>query len=176
MGKRFLCLFLFCSSLVCGQQISSKRITRQIKKIPAFQKAHVAISISALGDQKEAASYQGSHYMTPASNVKLLSFLAAKQQFNKLPAVYYFKENDRLIHFKATGYPLLLHPFYPEKTLNSFLVKRRVTSIILLQLPLTPWVKGGLGMTTPIIMPQSAVPFLFMVMLFRLPLKTMPLS
>ena len=120
MGKRFLCLFLFCSSLVCGQQISSKRIARQIKKIPAFQKAHVAISISALGDQKEDASYQGAHYMTPASNVKLLTFLAAKQQFNKLPAVYYFKENDRLIHFKASGYPLLLHPFYPETTLASF--------------------------------------------------------
>ena len=120
MGKRFLCLFLFCSSLLCGQQISSKRIARQIKKIPAFQKAHVAISISALGDQKEAASYQGAHYMTPASNVKLLTFLAAKQQFNKLPAVYYYKENDRLIHFKASGYPLLLHPFYPETTLNSF--------------------------------------------------------
>ena len=120
MSKRFLCLFLFCSSLVCGQQISSKRIARQINKIPAFQKAHVAISISALGDQKEAASYQGSHYMTPASNMKLLTFLAAKQQFKKLPAVYYFKENDSLIHFKATGYPLLLHPFYPETTLASF--------------------------------------------------------
>ena len=120
MSKRFLCLFLFCSSLVCGQQISSKRIARQINKIPAFQKAHVAISISALGDQKQAASYQGAHYMTPASNVKLLTFLAAKQQFNKLPAVYYYKGNDRLIHFKASGYPLLLHPFYPETTLNSF--------------------------------------------------------
>ena len=120
MGKRFLCLFLFCSSLLCGQQISSKRIARQIKKIPAFQKAHVAISISALGDRKEAVSYQGAHYMTPASNIKLLTFLAAKQQFNKLPAVSYYNENDSLIHFKATGYPLLLHPFYPETTLASF--------------------------------------------------------
>jgi len=120
MSKRFLCLFLFCSSLLWGQQISSKRIARQIKKIPAFQKAHVAISISALGDQKTAASYQGAHYMTPASNVKLLTFLAARQQFKKLPAVYYFKENDSLIHFKASGYPLLFHPFYPETTLASF--------------------------------------------------------
>ena len=120
MSSRFICLFLVCSSLVWGQQISSKRIARQLNRIPAFQKAHVAISISALGDQREAASYQGSHYMTPASNVKLLTFLAAKQQFNKLPAVSYYKENDSLIHFKATGYPLLLHPFYPETTLASF--------------------------------------------------------
>ena len=120
MSYRFLCLLLFFSSLVWGQQISSKRIAREVKKIPAFQQAHVAISISALKNKKVVASYQAAHYMTPASNVKLLTFLAAKQQFNKLPAVSYYKENDSLIHFKATGYPLLLHPFYPETTLNYF--------------------------------------------------------
>jgi D-alanyl-D-alanine carboxypeptidase/D-alanyl-D-alanine-endopeptidase (penicillin-binding protein 4) len=120
MSSRCLCLFLACSSLVWGQQISSKRIARELKKIPAFHKAHVAISVSELKNKKAIASYQGAHYMTPASNVKLLTFLAAKQQFNKLPTVYYYKENDSLIHFKATGYPLLLHPFYPETTLNAF--------------------------------------------------------
>ena len=120
MNSRCLFLFLAFSSLVWGQQISSKRIARELKKIPAFQQAHVAISVSELKNKKAAASYQEAHYMTPASNVKLLTFLAAKQQFNKLPTVYYYKENDSLIHFKATGYPLLLHPFYPETTLNSF--------------------------------------------------------
>jgi D-alanyl-D-alanine carboxypeptidase/D-alanyl-D-alanine-endopeptidase (penicillin-binding protein 4) len=120
MSSRFLSLFLAFSSLVWGQQISSKRIARELKKIPAFQQAHVAISVSALKNKKVVASYQGGHYMTPASNVKLLTFLAAKEQFNKLPTVSYYKENDSLIHFKATGYPLLLHPFYPETTLNSF--------------------------------------------------------
>ena len=120
MSSRCLCLFLVCSSLVWGQQISSKRIARELKKIPAFQQAHVAISVSVLKNKKAAASYQDAHYMTPASNVKLLTFLAAKQQFNKLPAVSYYNESDSLIHFKATGYPLLLHPFYPETTLNAF--------------------------------------------------------
>ncbi|MDC1391711.1 D-alanyl-D-alanine carboxypeptidase, partial [Flavobacteriaceae bacterium] len=120
MSSRCLCLFLVCSSLLWGQQISSKRIARELKKIPAFHQAHLAISVSELKNKKAAASYQGAHYMTPASNVKLLTFLAAKQQFNKLPAVSYYKENDSLIHFKATGYPLLLHPFYPETTLNAF--------------------------------------------------------
>jgi len=120
MSSRCLCLFLVCSSLLWGQQISSKRIARELKKIPAFQQAHIAISVSALKNKKAAASYQDSHYMTPASNVKLLTFLAAKQQFNKLPAVSYYKESDSLIHFKPSGYPLLLHPFYPETTLNAF--------------------------------------------------------
>ena len=120
MSSRCLCLFLVCSSLLWGQQISSKRIARELKKIPAFQQAHVAISVSELKNKKAAASYQEAHYMTPASNVKLLTFLAAKQQFSILPAVSYYQQNDSLIHFKATGYPLLLHPFYPETTLNSF--------------------------------------------------------
>ena len=120
MSSRCLCLFLVCSSLLWGQQISSKRIARELKKIPAFQQAHVAISVSELKNIKAAASYQEAHYMTPASNVKLLTFLAAKQQFSILPAVSYYQQNDSLIHFKATGYPLLLHPFYPETTLNAF--------------------------------------------------------
>ena len=120
MSFRVLCSFFICSSLLWGQRLSSKRIARELKKIPAFQQAHVAISISALENKKAVASYQEAHYMTPASNVKLLTFLAAKEQFKKLPAVSYYKENDSLIHFKTTGYPLLLHPFYSETTLTAF--------------------------------------------------------
>jgi D-alanyl-D-alanine carboxypeptidase/D-alanyl-D-alanine-endopeptidase (penicillin-binding protein 4) len=57
--------------------------------------------------------------MTPASNVKLLTFLAAIQNFDSLPALYY-KKKDSIMHFKATGYPLLFHPFYPDPELASF--------------------------------------------------------
>ena len=57
--------------------------------------------------------------MTPASNVKLLTFLAAIQSFDSMPALY-FKEKDSIMHFKATGYPLLFHPFYPDPDLASF--------------------------------------------------------
>ena len=57
--------------------------------------------------------------MTPASNTKLLTFLAAIQSFDSLPALY-FKEKDSIMHFKATGYPLLFHPFYPDPELAFF--------------------------------------------------------
>ena len=90
-----------------------------LKKIPAFEQAHIALSVEPLNASKPNAFYQGENYMTPASNVKLMTFLAAIQHFDSLPAIYY-KEKDSIMHFKATGYPLLFHPFYPDPELASF--------------------------------------------------------
>jgi len=86
----------------------------------AFNKAHVAISIFPLNSSKPIASYQADYYMTPASNTKLLTFLAAIESFDSLPSLYYY-DKDSITHFKSTGYPLLLHPFYPDEELYSFL-------------------------------------------------------
>ena len=66
-----------------------------------------------LKTSKPIATYQADHYMTPASNVKLLTFLAAIENFDSLPALYY-RDQDSITHFKSTGYPLLLHPLYPD--------------------------------------------------------------
>ena len=111
-------LFLINISLT-GQQFSKRKIERMLKKIPAFEKAHISLTIEPLNTSKPKAFYQGGSYMTPASNVKLLTFLAAIQSFDSIPALY-FKEKDSIMHFKATGYPLLFHPFYPDPELASF--------------------------------------------------------
>ena len=102
-----------------GQRFSQRKIGRMLKKIPAFEQAHIALSIEPLKTSKPKAFYQGENYMTPASNTKLLTFLAAIQSFDSLPALY-FKEKDSIMHFKATGYPLLFHPFYPDPELALF--------------------------------------------------------
>ncbi len=104
---------------ISGQQFSKRKIARMLKKIPAFDQAHIALSVEPLKTSKPKAFFQGSNYMTPASNTKLLTFLAAIQIFDSLP-VLYFKEKDSIMHFKATGYPLLYHPFYPDTELASF--------------------------------------------------------
>ena len=112
--------FLFLMSIsLSGQQFSKRKIARMLKKIPAFEQAHIALTVAPLNTSKPKAFYQGENYMTPASNVKLLTFLAAIQSFDSLPALY-FKEKDSIMHFKATGYPLLFHPFYPDPELASF--------------------------------------------------------
>ena len=96
-----------------------------LKKIPQLEQAHLAVSVVPLSETKPKASYQDQHYMTPASNTKLLTFLAAVQQFDSLPALYY-REQDSLLHFKATGYPLLFHPFYPDTTLAAFFEQKKI--------------------------------------------------
>ena len=119
--KSRLFVFLFLGySVLWGQNFSEKRILRQLQKIEAFENAHIGISISPLEVSKPIASYQASKYMTPASNTKLLTFLGAYEQFDKLPALTYALESDSIIHFRSTGYPLLFHPFYKDTILDSF--------------------------------------------------------
>ena len=116
-------LFLFGFSLF-SQNFSERKISRMLNKIEAFNKAHIAISIIPLRASKPIATYQADHYMTPASNIKLLTFLAAVESFDSLPALYY-RDQDSITHFKSTGYPLLLHPLYPDSELSSFLKQKR---------------------------------------------------
>lgn len=119
MRLLFACFFLlFCISL-SGQRFSERKIERIIQKIPAFKKAHIALVVEPLNTPKPKVFYQGDSYMTPASNTKLLTYLAAVQTFDSLPAVF-FHQQDSIMHFKATGYPLLYHPFYPDPDLSSF--------------------------------------------------------
>ena len=119
---KYLLIFLVTSNAQ-SQIIKEKKLKKWIEEIPAFDKAHVAIRVE--GDVNIYADYNGSKYMTPASNTKLLTFLAAIQTFDSLPALEYKTVNDSLIKFSSTGYPLLLHPFYPDTTLFDFLSQNK---------------------------------------------------
>ena len=119
MRLLFACLFLLFYISLWGQRFSERKIGKMIQEIPALEQAHVAIIIEPLNTSKPKAFYQGDYYMTPASNTKLLTYLAAVQTFDSLPAVF-FHQQDSIMHFKATGYPLLYHPFYPDPDLTSF--------------------------------------------------------
>jgi D-alanyl-D-alanine carboxypeptidase/D-alanyl-D-alanine-endopeptidase (penicillin-binding protein 4) len=121
MRNSFLVVAYFLwSSLCSGQQIREQRVIRQIQKIPQFNNAFVGVHVERIEHNKTVASVNGKRYMTPASNTKLLTFLGAVQTFSSLPALAFSSENNRSIHFKSTGYPLLLHPFYPDSTLIHF--------------------------------------------------------
>lgn len=116
---RVLSLLLLSVWGLFGQRVSERKLERWFAQVPAFEKAHVALHVESLFG-KTHATYQGGTYMTPASNNKLFTFLGALQTFDSLPALYYAIDKDSLLHFKSTGYPLLLHPFYPDPTLQSF--------------------------------------------------------
>jgi len=117
-------LFLLFGLPLSAQNFSERKISRMLDKIEAFSQAHIGISVVALKTSEPIAIYQADHYMTPASNIKLLTFLAAVESFDSLPAIYY-QQNDSITHFKSTGYPLLLHPFYPDPKLLSFLKNKQ---------------------------------------------------
>ena len=120
----FLC-FLCLSISVLGQKTSKRKIARQINKIQAFHGAHIGIKIASLSSSKSLAEFNAHHYFTPASNVKILTFLAALQTFDSLPVLSYFKTPSGTLHFTSSGYPLLLHPKYPDHELFNFLNQQK---------------------------------------------------
>ena len=73
-----------------------------------------------LNSGKKFIAKDENKYMNPASNIKLLTFLASINTFDSIPSVKYYIENDTILNFKSTGFPLLLHPFYPDKSLINF--------------------------------------------------------
>ncbi|MAC92279.1 MAG: hypothetical protein CMC01_00990 [Flavobacteriaceae bacterium] len=113
-------IIIFYCGLLFGQRISERKLLHKIKNIPELSRAFIGISISDLDSDKSLASLNEDRYMTPGSNIKLLTFLASIQTFSKIPALEYFEENDTITYFRSTGYPLLLHPFYPDTTLFKF--------------------------------------------------------
>jgi len=123
MCRVFFFILFFISVSLQGQHFSQRKIKRIIRKIPAFEQAHIALDIKSLEASTAVAFYQGASYMTPASNTKLLTFLASVENFDSLPALYYQKQ-DSIMYFKASGYPLLFHPFYPDTLLASFFTQK----------------------------------------------------
>ena len=84
-----------------------------IDKIEAFDQAHIAVHIESINSRRTKIEYAGDDFMTPASNTKLLTFLAAVESFDSLPALYFHKQ-DSIMHFKATGYPPSLSSVLPR--------------------------------------------------------------
>ena len=117
---RYFFLLFFLTLGLQAQKIRSSKIKRIIKKVVSFEKAHVGIAIQALESDKRITGIGYEKYMTPASNIKLLTFFGSIQEFDSLPILKY-KIEEKTLHFKPTGYPLLFHPFYPDKKLKDFL-------------------------------------------------------
>ncbi len=116
--------FVFCFLIgfsVFSQNIKENKIKRIINGSSVLNHSHVSFSIQPLGkESKPSKGFQSSKYMTPASNNKLLTFLATIETFDSLPVIN-FKEINDTLHIEPTGYPLLFHPIYPDKEMEKFL-------------------------------------------------------
>ena len=104
-----------------SQKTTFRILKKEIQQIEAFNNAIVGVQLIKLSTGQILAKYNEANFFTPASNVKLLTVLAAAQTFDSLPAVYYHHDRSGIIHFESSGYPLFKHPFYPDDKLKSWL-------------------------------------------------------
>ncbi len=124
MRTFYIIIFLW-TPFIWGQRLTERRLTRQVEKIAVFQQAFVGLAVAPI-EGGPLVGLEADHYMTPASNTKLLTFLGALQTFDSLPTLDYALENDSIFHFRPTGYPLLFHPFYQDSILDDFLLKQKL--------------------------------------------------
>ena len=112
--KKAIILFFICSNIY--SQISSKKIDRWVSKNENLKNSVVSIAIKELGKNKKTKGINLNTFMTPASNLKILTVLGSIYVGDTIPIIKYNFSNDTL-KISPTGYPLLAHPKYQNKEL-----------------------------------------------------------
>ena len=115
--KKALILIFICSNVY--SQISSKKIDRWVSKNENLKNSVVSIAIKELNKNKKIRGININTFMTPASNLKILSVLGSIYVGDTIPVIKYNFSNDTL-SISPTGYPLLSHPKYQNKQLEKF--------------------------------------------------------
>ena len=115
--KKALILIFICSNVY--SQISSKKIDRWVSKNENLKNSVVSIAIKELNKNKKIRGININTFMTPASNLKILSVLGSIYVGDTIPVIKYNFSNDTL-SISPTGYPLLSHPKYQNKELEKF--------------------------------------------------------
>ena len=127
--KFFKKIFIFCIVIfsvytnIYGQRISERKFKKIIEKEDSFNGSIVSAVFLDIKKDKNIVDFQSNRYMTPASNIKLLTFLATISIFDSIPSLEYIRKNNKF-YFRSTGYPLLGHPKYEDKVLAEFLKKQ----------------------------------------------------
>ena len=115
--KKALILIFICTNVY--SQISSKKIDRWVSKNENLKNSVVSIAVKELDKDKKIKGINLNTFMTPASNLKILSVLGSIYAGDTIPIIKYNFSNDTL-RISPTGYPLLFHPKYQNKELEKF--------------------------------------------------------
>ena len=115
--KKALILIFICTNAY--SQISSKKIDRWVSKNENLKNSVVSIAVKDLDKDKKIKGINLNTFMTPASNLKILSVLGSIYAGDTIPIIKYNFSNDTL-RISPTGYPLLFHPKYQNKELEKF--------------------------------------------------------
>ena len=115
--KKALILIFICTNTY--SQISNKKIDRWVSKNENLKNSVVSIAIKELNKNKKIRGININTFMTPASNLQILSVLGSIYAGDTIPVIKYNFSNDTL-RISPTGYPLLSHPKYQNKELEKF--------------------------------------------------------
>lgn len=119
----FFIVFSFGIQSSLAQRYPKRKILKDLKELPGFENAFIGFKLYDPEKKKVIAEQYADQYMTPASVTKLFTYRAGKKQLPEtLPALEYVIRGDSLI-FWSTGYPLTLHPDYPDSTVIKFMVE-----------------------------------------------------
>ena len=116
--KKAVILFFICSNIY--SQVSNKKINRWVSKNENLKNSIVSIAIKELDKNKKIKGINFNTFMTPASNLKILTVLGSIYFGDTIPVIKYNLSNDTLM-ISPTGYPLLAHPKYQNNELENFL-------------------------------------------------------
>ena len=101
-------------------QLSNKKIKKWVSSQDNLKSAYVSIAIKPLEKNRKIKGVNFNKYMTPASNLKLLTVLASIKSGDSINSLEYRFVSDTL-HISPTGYPLLKHPLHgDEELINLF--------------------------------------------------------
>ena len=115
--KKALILILICTNAY--SQISSKRINRWVAKNEILKNSVVSIAVKELNKNKKINGININTFMTPASNLKILTVLGSIFVGDTIPIIKHNFSNDTL-KISPTGFPLLAHPKYQNRELEKF--------------------------------------------------------
>ena len=101
-------------------QLSNSKIKRWVSSQDNLKNAYVSIALKPIQKNKKIKGVNISKFMTPASNIKLLTVLASIKSGDSINSLRYKFVSDTL-HISPTGYPLLEHPLYPDLELINLL-------------------------------------------------------
>ena len=116
--KKAVILFFICSNIY--SQVSSKKINRWVLKNENLKNSIVSIAVKELNTDKKIKGVNFNTFMTPASNLKILTVMGSIYTGDTIPVIKYNLSNDTL-RISPTGYPLLFHPKYENKELERFI-------------------------------------------------------
>ena len=106
-------------------QLSNNKIKKWISSQDNLKSAYVSIAIKPLQKDRKIKGVNINKYMTPASNLKLLTVLASIKSGDSINSLKYKFVSDTL-HISPTGYPLLEHPLYADQELTNLLSSANV--------------------------------------------------